>query len=193
MCNFIWTERKMQEAAARRLNFTFDFGEEFFGDKNPTDPICIALATGFEVVRWSLIPNWSKEIPKVLMTQARAETVNEKPSFRGLMDSNRCVIPVSGFYEWYAKQKYGISREDGEPMYLAGLWDEWQGQKSATIITTEPSEFVRQYQDRMPLVLESADIETWLCGSEAEAQTLITERSPLLVAHTVSGQGNLFD
>jgi putative SOS response-associated peptidase YedK len=183
----------MQEAAARRLNFTFDFGEEFFGDKNPTDPICIALATGFEVVRWSLIPNWSKEIPKVLMTQARAETVNEKPSFRGLMDSNRCVIPVSGFYEWYAKQKYGISREDGEPMYLAGLWDEWQGQKSATIITTEPSEFVRQYQDRMPLVLESADIETWLCGSEAEAQTLITERSPLLVAHTVSGQGNLFD
>jgi putative SOS response-associated peptidase YedK len=158
MCNFIWTERNMQEAAARRLNLTLDFGEESFGDKNPTDAICIAIPTGFETVRWSLIPNWSKEMPTVLMMQARSETLKEKPSFRGLMGSNRCVIPVSGFYEWYAKQKYGISREDGEPMYLAGLWDEWQGQKSATIITTEPSEFVGQFQERMPLVLETVEL-----------------------------------
>ncbi|MBX3114545.1 MAG: SOS response-associated peptidase [Fimbriimonadaceae bacterium] len=195
MCNFIWTERKIQEAVARRLNLTLDIREfvDCFGDKNPTDTIAAIFPDGMKKARFGLIPRWSKEVPGVLMTQARSETLEEKPAYRGLMKSNRCLVPVAGFYEWYAKQKTALSRADGEPMYFAALWDEWEGKKSVTLITTEASDFVRGYQDRMPLILESSELETWLYGSREEAQALITERDPVLSARTVSGQGNLFD
>lgn len=126
------------------------------------------------------------------MTQARSETLEEKPAYRGLMETHRCVIPVTGFYEWFNDHKTAISRADEEVMYFAGLWDQWQGEKSATIITTAPSEWVSQYQDRMPLILEADEVETWLYGTVEEARALIYARDPDLIAETVNGQQSLF-
>lgn len=192
MCNFIWSEKQTIESAARQLDLEFDLQDYVFGDKNPTDNIIIALPGQLEIVRWSLIPNWSKEIPAVLMTQARVETLHEKPSFRGLLSQHRCIVPVTGFYEWFAREKFGITRTDDQPMYLAGIWDEWHGQKSAAIITTEPTEFVRLYQDRMPLVFEEEEVETWLSGDEDTARRMLYAREPNLKAEAVSGQQSLF-
>lgn len=192
MCNFFWANQKTIARAAKKLNMRFDFGTEEFGDKNPTDQICVVMPNEIVMCRWSLIPHWSKTVPGVLMTQARSETLEEKPAYRGLMESNRCVIPVSGFYEWFNKHKTAISREDGDVMYFAGLWDEWQGEKSVTIITTEPSKWMSQYQDRMPLILEPDEVEQWLYGSREVAQELIKPRDPKLIAETVSGQQSLF-
>lgn len=193
MCNFFWSQQQTVSRAAQKLNLRFDFGPEMFGDKNPTDQICIALPSEMAMVRWSLIPNWSNSVPGVLMTQARSETLFEKPAFKGLVESNRCIIPIDGFYEWFNKHKTAISRADEDVMYLAGLWDEWNGQKSATIITTDSSEWMMPYQDRMPLILEAEEAETWLRGSMPEVLALITERDPALVATSVAGQGSLFE
>ena len=52
-------------------------------------------------MKWGLVPSWApdKSIGNQ-MINARAETITEKPSFRRLVESKRCVIPANGFYEW---------------------------------------------------------------------------------------------
>lgn len=50
--------------------------------------------------RWGLIPSWSKEPASGnRMFNARAETLMEKPSFRGIFKRQRCLILADGFYE----------------------------------------------------------------------------------------------
>ena len=63
----------------------------------------------FNVLRWGLIPFWAKD-EKIgyKMINARAETLEEKPAFRGALRNRRCLIPLDGFYEWEKRQK-GIS------------------------------------------------------------------------------------
>src|SRR5260370_5554221 len=65
------------------------------------------------LLRWGLIPSWAKdEAIGSKMINARAETLAEKPSFRGLLRSKRCLIVADGFYEW--KQENGSKT----PMYI---------------------------------------------------------------------------
>src|SRR3712207_6765519 len=62
-----------------------------------------AVSGGREVVasRWGLIPRWAKDRSVGSKTfNARAETLTERPTFRPLVGTHRCVIPISGFYEW---------------------------------------------------------------------------------------------
>ena len=45
---------------------------------------------------------WSKPLKELKLAtfNARAETVATKPMFRSAFKRNRCLIPVSGYYEW---------------------------------------------------------------------------------------------
>ena len=70
-------------------------------------------------MKWGLIPTWAKD-PKIgsQAFNARAETIAEKPMFRTAFKRRRCLIPVSGFYEWQkldskTKQPWNIFRSDG--------------------------------------------------------------------------------
>ena len=57
-------------------------------------------------MRWGLIPSWTKDPKKApLNNNARAETVADKPSFKSAYKSRRCIIPVTGFYEWKTEGK----------------------------------------------------------------------------------------
>ena len=130
-------------------------------------------------MRWGLVPSWwykpLKEM-KLATFNARAETVAEKPLFRGAFKRSRCLIPVSGYYEWHdaigGKQPHYFTARDGSPaLTIAGLWDEWKDRetgrllKSCTMIITEPNEFVAQVHDRMPVLLDEKDYGPWLSGS----------------------------
>jgi len=59
-------------------------------------------------MRWGLIPGWSKD-EKIgdKLTNARAETLTEKPSFKKPFQTQRCLIPATGYFEW---QRSGTSR-----------------------------------------------------------------------------------
>jgi putative SOS response-associated peptidase YedK len=129
-------------------------------------------------MRWGLIPNWwnkpLKEL-KLATFNARAETVAAKPFFRSAFKRTRCLIPVSGYYEWQdtpgGKQPWYFTARDGSPaLTVAGLWDEWknpetrQPLKSCTMLITEPNEFVAEVHDRMPVLLTEQQFDPWLGG-----------------------------
>jgi putative SOS response-associated peptidase YedK len=129
-------------------------------------------------MRWGLIPSWwSKPLKEMKLAtfNARAETVTTKPMFRSAFKRNRCLIPVSGYYEWQdklsGKQPWYFTARSGSPaLTIAGLWDEWKDKasgetlKSCTMIITEPNKFVAEVHDRMPVLLAEKDYEPWLSG-----------------------------
>src|SRR5210317_1318358 len=83
------------------------------------------------MLRWGLVPFWAKDSSiGNRMINARAETVAEKPAFRRAFAGRRCLVLASGFYEWQRigerKQPFYITREDGDPFAMAGLWESWR-------------------------------------------------------------------
>ncbi len=124
--------------------------------------------------KWGLVPQWAKDesIGNKLIN-ARAETLTEKPSFREAFARRRCIIPVSGFYEWMraakgAKQPFYFYLKEKEVFGFAGLWEEWLDKETGeltetcTIITTEANEVLKPVHDRMPIILKSDYYEEWL-------------------------------
>ncbi|HEY1378583.1 MAG TPA: SOS response-associated peptidase [Gemmataceae bacterium] len=125
---------------------------------------------GLAMMRWGLVPRWSRgSRPRAYVT-ARAETAHELPAFCDSVRHRRCLIPASGFYEWaregVREPPYHFRRRDGGPMTFAGLWDRWTGPAgpvlTCCILTTRANELVRPVQDRMPAVLGPAVFARWL-------------------------------
>jgi putative SOS response-associated peptidase YedK len=147
----------------------------------PTTDIDVVIdrGKGRELVkmRWGMIPRWWKKSPKELPAtfNARAESVAEKPMFRDSFRSRRCIIPASGFYEWTGprtnRQPFYFTSPSGEPLAFAGLWDRWRNPEtgedvqSCTIVVTDANLFMREYHDRMPVVLAEGDFDAWLSGN----------------------------
>ena len=121
-------------------------------------------------VRWGLVPLWAREMPNFSTFNAKVESLGEKASWKGSLNKYRCVIPVSGFYEWTGpksnRQPYAIRRGNGAPLALAGLWaintklgDELL---SATIVTVPANDYVSELHTRMPAILDGGGIAQWL-------------------------------
>lgn len=136
-------------------------------------PVIIdAVTRKVELFRWGLVPGWAKDPSIGFKTiNARAETLAEKPSFRGAFARRRCLIPAGGFYEWKQegtrKQPFLFQMRDKKPFTFAGLWEIWQdghGNQllSCTIITTAPNSMISEYHDRMPAILNESDRWRWL-------------------------------
>lgn len=166
----------------------------------PTQDIYALVSTKsgdarLESFHWGLIPSWAKD-RKIAskMINARAETLAEKPAFKRLLRTSRCIIPMDGFYEWRPgdpsgprnakgqplKQPMYIHRADAEPLAVAGLWSTWkdpddaQGRHlhSATIITTAANSAIRPVHDRMPAILRPEHWRVWLDTSHDDPADL---------------------
>jgi putative SOS response-associated peptidase YedK len=135
-------------------------------------------------LKWGLIPSWAKDASMgARLINARAETVEEKPSFRGAFKQRRCIIPADGFYEWRReggkKQPFFFRLRDERPFGFAGLWERWEGEageaiNSCTILTTEANEVLRPVHERMPVILHPDDYELWL-DVDARKRDLLKE------------------
>lgn len=139
-------------------------------------------------LRWGLVPFWAKD-DKIgsKMINARAETVSEKPAFKRLLKSKRCIIPADGFYEWKkdgtSKQPYRILMSDGSLFSFAGLYDTWEdpeGKKlsTCTIITTTPNSLMEDIHDRMPVILRPEDEADWLGRDNDDVESLLKLLKP---------------
>ncbi|AIQ25616.1 SOS response-associated peptidase [Paenibacillus sp. FSL H7-0737] len=151
-------------------------------------------------LRWGLVPTWAKD-DKIgnKMINARAESLLEKPSFKRLVSSRRCIIPSDGFYEWKvqgsSKQPMRIMMRDGGIFSMAGLYDIWmdpEGNKlsTCTIITTTPNELMAEIHNRMPVILKPEDETEWLDRGNQDTTSLIKLLKPydqqLMRAYPVS-------
>jgi putative SOS response-associated peptidase YedK len=123
---------------------------------------------------WGLIPHWAKDDKKAASCiNARMETLVEKPTFQKPIRSQRCIILMDSFYEWRTEGKnkipYRIILKNDEVMLLAGIWDEWQGKKTFSIITTQPNAEMSVLHNRMPVILSKGmqgdDWQTWLADT----------------------------
>jgi putative SOS response-associated peptidase YedK len=101
---------------------------------------------------------------------------DDKPFLCEPFKNKRCLMPVSGYYEWKdtrgGKQPYYVTARDGSPVLtIAGLWDEWKNRetgerlKSSAMIICEPNEFVAEVPDRVPVNLKPEQLEHWLSGN----------------------------
>lgn len=94
---------------------------------------------------------------------ARAESVREKKLFSGGITYHRAVIPARHFYEWNAnREKNTFRRRDGQIMYLAGFFDMMENEERFVILTTQANDSMKKIHDRMPLVLETDQLEDWI-------------------------------
>lgn len=189
----------------------------------PTNDIygIVADADGaleLQVFHWGLVPVWAKD-RKVgqKMINARAETIAEKPAFKGVFKKHRCIIPMDGFYEWApgvdggpvtkagtpAKQPHFIHRVDGEPLAVAGVWSAWRDRAdgpgtpwlhSTAVITTSANELMSPVHDRMPVILPKAMWGMWLDPTnqhiEVLSNLLVPAPEHLLEMHAVSTDVN---
>lgn len=138
-------------------------------------------------LRWGLIPSFASDTKMgAKMINARAETIDEKPSFKRLLQRRRCVIAADSFYEWKkqegSKTPYRIQVKGEDVIAMAGLWDRWQGEDgeeihSCTIITTEANEFMQTMHHRMPVILTKEAEKVWLDREVTDPEKL----TPLLV------------
>ncbi len=153
---------------------------------------------------WGLIPTWVKDEQSAIdlrkMTlNAKSESIFEKPSFRDAAKTNRCVVLVSGFYEWKTVGKEKIPHyiySPGMPiMPLAGLYSTWKNpstQKTintVTILTTEANELMSEIhnaQKRMPVILPKSNIAKWFDSDYGKQDILLPFDANSMCAHEIS-------
>jgi putative SOS response-associated peptidase YedK len=153
-------------------------------DVRPSQQIPVVLTDHeLTLMAWGLVPFWARdEHSGSKLINARSEGIENKPSFKRALLSQRCIIPASAFFEWKGspghKAKYRIARPDGDMFGLAGLYDSWtspsgQELKTCTIITTTPNRVVEPIHNRMPVILLPDDEEEWLNPDRTEPQDIL--------------------
>jgi putative SOS response-associated peptidase YedK len=125
------------------------------------------------IARWGLVPAWAKDLKfGARCINARLETLPALPAYRAAFRNRRCLVPVSGFFEWSGSKgrrtKWRISSDDRPLFGLAGLWERWYDPHSGepvetyTIVTTAASERLAPLHDRMPVIIEPERYANWL-------------------------------
>ncbi len=181
-----FSQTKTKQQIKKRFNLTkmTETVEPLFNIAPQRDILAILNESPKELsyVRWGLLPSWSKEEKTPYrMINARAETLLEKPTFKRLVKSKRCLILADSFYEWKKqdgkKRPYRIMLEDEDLFAFAGIWDLWEKEgvviKSCAIITTEPNELMVEIHDRMPVILKQEHEQAWLKEDDKTAMDLL--------------------
>ncbi len=140
---------------------------------------------------FGLIPHWAKDTTIARNTyNARSETVHEKPSYRDAWRLARhCIIPAEAIYEpdWRSGRAVPtrISRADGQPMGIAGLWSSWKNPAgeitySYTLLTINADQhpFMRQFnkpddEKRSVVILRERDYDGWLQASVSDSRDFL--------------------
>lgn len=205
MCNLYSFRKSPEEVKA-----LFDYPEQpNFPSRDvvaPGQPIAIVKGEKanrhFALVRWGFVPSWTKEMKAGKpLTNARSETVFEKPSFRHAIRRRRCLIPADGFYEWKGdvpgrKQPFHITGQDNGLFAFAGIWEHWTSPdgselESAAILTTEPNAMMAQIHTRMPVVIKPQDFTRWLDHSRPDGKQIADLMRPVEDSFFVAAETEL--
>jgi putative SOS response-associated peptidase YedK len=169
--------------------------------------ICSVNPSRIQLLRWGLIPAWTKSIDEANIIRyrtfnARSESIATKPSFSSSFRSKRCIIPVKGFFEWQhvgnEKIPWYVYHAENEVLSIAGLYDDWIENNTSevfstfSIVTTEANDLMAHIHNsgkRMPAILDKHSESRWvdLSTSPTDALNLLyPSPSEILKAHTIS-------
>lgn len=149
-------------------------------DLHPDDEVLTIAregeVSGAQLMRWGL-PGFSGRKPIV---NARRETIAIKPLFSAALESRRCLVPATGFYEWdSSRMRHVFTAVDGSPLYFAGVFSRYDGVPRCCILTTAADEDVAPIHDRMPLIIPAEQRNLWLRDPQAY-RGLLTVEQPCL-------------
>lgn len=147
----------------------------------PAWPVITSLQPSLlQRFHWGLIPSWAqtREIAERVRTgtiNARSETAFEKPSFKSGMQSKRCLVPSTGFFEWRSfkskKYPYFITLRTAGVFSIAGIWDSWTDRQTGemlrtfsvlTVAANPLMEKIHNEKKRMPVILPAEQERRWL-------------------------------
>ena len=180
------------------------------GFKHPKMPVITYSQTNdIQMFEWGLIPEWVKNNTKAAQIRnytlnARSESIFEKPAFKNIIMSQRCLIPATGFFEFQHSGKniipYYIFMPDIEIFSFAGIWDTYVNENnqiihSFSIITKKANDFMARIHNtkkRMPLILPIEKETDWLNLnlSNSDIENFFNLKIPDLIAYTISKKIN---
>ena len=143
-----------------------------------------------ENLKWGLVPSWSKKKEFKPLINARLETIDEKVSFKKLIQLTRCVAIADGFYEWKREERnkipYYFLREDKKIIYIAGIYENDQ----FCLVTEEASKNILEIHRRQPVILNEKDINRYL-NIELNGSSFLKEcKKPNLEFYEISKEVN---
>ena len=126
-----------------------------------------------------------------LLINARAESALERRTFQDSVQHRRCIIPAKGFYEWdKSKEKFSFERYDSPVLFMAGCYNQYD-QDRFVILTTDANPSVSPVHDRMPLILEPDELESWVLDDGA-TEFILHKTPVMLKSSTEYKQMSLF-
>ncbi len=156
--------------------------------------------SNFDASEWivgsfGLVPHWAESTLARSTYNARSETVATKPSYRNAWRNRQlCVVPMLAFfepnYESGKAVRWKISRTDGQPFAVAGIWERRMHDEGLTrwsfsmlTINADQHPFMRRFhktdEKRSIVIIEADDVEGWLhARSEAEARSYLQPFDP---------------
>lgn len=165
-----------------------------------------AAAPARELVaaQWGLVPHWVKsasdaKLRATKLVNAKSETVSTTRAFHDAwIKGQRCIVPMAAFFEddWRGGKALPtrISRIDGQPMGVAGLWASWTSAEGETILSytlltvnANNHALLRRYQQpgaekRMPVVLNEGAYGAWLTVRMEKAKEFMRQYAPQWLA-----------
>lgn len=164
----------------------------------PTEPVPVVLTSPkdgtkrFEVAHWGIIPEWSKDGKARNTHNAIYDEVFDKPTFAPLVKTQRCVLPVTGFYEWTGPKNDRTPHAIFGPeqvLPLAGLYGWWRSPKgewklTATVLTCPAAGVMSDLHHRMPVFMPKELLRTWLDPKVVGDQALLELAAALSVPYS---------
>ena len=146
----------------------------------PQTKVPVLIESKLTMATWGFFPDWikSQKNSKPLFN-TRWETIQEKRTFQTAFKKHRCLVPISGWYEWKnvndEKQPYFFHKEN-KLLQAAGLyWLRSSGDIEFSIITNEAEDDLLTIHNRTPLILNKESQNLWI--SDIEIDTLYQDIS----------------
>lgn len=161
------------------------------GEIFPTNTAPVIAELNNEIAAELFVWGFPKFKGNGVIINARSETASEKPSFRSSLIERRCVIPSTGFYEWKhdgTNKKYKFNLPYLENLYMAGIWNEYNGERRYVILTAAANRSMSGIHDRMPVIIPKSEIKRWILDTDA-AMDMLRDTQPELEAVSADDTG----
>jgi len=174
MCGRFSVNKTLTPIVSKLFNTSFNVESNFNLSPSQSVSTIIKDNSSYSQVNalWGIKPNWSKK----LIINAQSETVATKPTFKQAFQSQRCLVPCNGWFEWRTEEgkkvKYLFEHANEMPLYMAGILFQHEHTELVTL-TTKPNDKCGQYHKRMPALVLARDKDDWFNASPQELEPLL--------------------